>query len=100
VFSGRPDPTWTVPDEVGEDLADWWLRLRPAGGRPADLGPVLGYRGVVLRDPHGSEWSAFSGVVSCSAPGSLDRADPDRAWERAVLRTAPPDTVPLGLGFG
>lgn len=98
VFSGRPDPLWTVDGHaVAELLAAWpSLTERPAPAAP----PPLGYRGVVLRAPDGRTWSAFGGAVTARSgedAGTVHgevRDDPGRAFERRLLATAPPGVLP------
>ena len=49
VFSGRPDPEWTLPAEMMDALAG---RLKQAVGAqeaPAPAAPALGYRGFLVR---------------------------------------------------
>lgn len=89
VFSGRPDPLWTVDDRAVAELVAAWSALTAARG-PATA-PPLGYRGVVLRAPDGRTWSAFGGTVTA---GAEVREDPGRAFERRLLDTAPPGLLP------
>jgi hypothetical protein len=43
VFSGRPDPTWTVPDQTARELESHWAGLQPAmGSLPVPPGLVTG----------------------------------------------------------
>src|SRR5215472_9226102 len=90
VFSGRPDPTWPVPAALGTCLAGLWERL-PAwsGDRPAP--PPLGYRGCHLSAPDGRVWNAFQERVTL---GPDDRRDADREFERTLLASAPPGSLP------
>jgi hypothetical protein len=93
VFSGRPDPEWTVDADTADALIEVWEQLAPRGG-PAAVPPPLGYRGVALRSPDGRVWSAYAGTVM------LDdevRADSAREFERRLLATAPPGAVPRVL---
>lgn len=94
VHSGRPDPVWDLSAHDAAALDRRWSTLAPhAGAVPTP--PGLGYRGCVLRGP-GREWRAYGGVVTLqtSAGTAEARADPVRAFERALLATAPPGTVP------
>src|SRR6266853_3643095 len=91
VFSGRPNPVWSVTPEVAHQLEGIWNSL-PASKPPTltPLAPLLGYRGSFLRHPDGTEWSAFAGIVtSRSGLGAESRRDVGREFERAVLATAP-----------
>lgn len=100
IFSGRPDPEWPLPADAVETLLALWQELKPRGRVPAPRA-VLGYRGCWIRDPHGVCWRAFDGVVVREAPrrgASETRRDEKRAFERAVLATAPAGTLPPGVG--
>jgi hypothetical protein len=94
VFSGRPDPTWVVPGSTVEKLLSLWAELpsRPDGG-PGP--PPLGYRGCLLRAPDGRTWRSYGGVVTL-AEGHLEqvRDDTEHRFERLLLATAPPGTLP------
>jgi hypothetical protein len=99
LFSGRPDPTWTVdPVAAGKLVALWYtFDPLPAEASPATP-PALGYRGCFLRDPHGRQWTAYKGVVTMSFDQqSESRSDPDRSFERAGLQSAPPGLLPPSL---
>ncbi|MGI9022691.1 MAG: hypothetical protein ACR2HV_05575 [Acidimicrobiales bacterium] len=94
VFSGRPNPTWGVPEPAARRLLSEWdgLATRPPTRSAA---PALGYRGCVLRGAGGREWRAFGGAVDLVGPDEVEgRADPGRAWERALLSTAPAGALP------
>jgi hypothetical protein len=97
VFSGRPDPTWPIPNEVAEELVAIWETLVPSDGAvPAP--PALGYRGCTVRDPAGRTWTAFRELVTVSThSGSEKRRDDDRRFERAVLASAPAGTLPASF---
>lgn len=49
IFSGRPNPTWTLTTDESTRMAALLTNLPPANPAPAD--PGLGYRGVVLQNP-------------------------------------------------
>lgn len=97
VFSGRRDPEWPIEPGLGEQLATLWATLPPSPG-PGPKPPALGYRGVFLRRPDGTEWRAWGGVVE-GGPGSAvqTREDRDRSFERQVLEAAPPGLLPPGI---
>ena len=98
VFSGRPDPEWPVPSDARTRLNALWSALTPAASA-APSPPPLGYRGCALRCPPGDEWLAYGGVVShAAASGVVDRRrDPERAFERLLLSTAPNGVLPPKL---
>ena len=94
VYSGKPDPTWTVPRAAAAELERSWqsLPLAPRDTQPA--APGLGYRGCWLRDPGGREWRAYAGLVELTAAGREFRKDPGRVFELRLLATAPPGILP------
>ncbi len=61
--------------------------------------PPLGYGGVSLKLEIGETWHAFGGtVVWTRRDGAGEvRADPERAFERALLASAPVGLLPPGL---
>jgi hypothetical protein len=98
VFSGRPDPTWTVPMSSVEELLSVWAEL-PSGTGQRPGPPPLGYRGCLLRAPDGRSWESFAGqVVLDDGRRKQARDDPDRRFERLLLTTAPAHALPPFLG--
>ena len=82
---------------TAELYALWWV-LGPWSGAPP-AAPPLGYRGYVLHAPDGREWVAFGGAVTLTTSEGVDvRSDAERAFERRVLDSAPPNLLPP-LGF-
>ena len=98
LFSGRPDPVWSVDPTEADKLEAIWNSLPALAAPMIAHQPPLGYRGCFLRQPDGTEWSAFAGVVTRQArTGAESRGDPDRKFERAVLTTAPSNMLPDDL---
>jgi len=96
LFSGRPDPEWPVPDDHVTRLGDIWATLTPIAPRSAPP-PKLGYRGVELQVEDGASYLAVAGHVTKSQAGAREtRADAGRVFERALIGSAPPGTVPPG----
>ena len=91
IFSGRPDPSWSITDELASDIIQIWESLPPAAGRIA-APPPLGYRGIWLRSPQGIEWLAYAGNVTRIADSSETRVDIERKIENGLV-----DSAPLGL---
>jgi len=90
VYSGRRDPTWPIPVELGFRLERLWNQLPPwSGARPRP--PPLGYRGCSLVAPDGREWTAFQELVIQAVDARRDR---DREFERLVIASAPPGILP------
>jgi len=90
LFSGRPDPTWPLDDEVAQRLVEMWRALEPTDA-PAPKPPLLGYRGAFLAAPDGRRWYFSDTVVVLDEERRLD---PGRRLERAVLGTAPAGVLP------
>lgn len=90
IFSGRPDPTWSISEALALRLQKLYDELESFDG-PATPAPPLGYRGAFLRDDAGHEWSAYRGVVTFDAEA---RKDPNRTFERELLTSAPEGIIP------
>jgi hypothetical protein len=93
VFSGRPNPHWEVPRNLGEGLAQRWEALPEWSGRAPEA-PGLGYRGVRLESPDGRVWEAFGELI---VSAGRRRRDGERHFEKDVIRSAPQGTLPPGL---
>jgi hypothetical protein len=90
LYSGRRDPTWAVPAELGLQLEQVWKRLPPWSGELPEP-PPLGYRGCTLMSGDGRLWTAFKELVTQAAEG---RCDPSREFERSLIASAPDGVVP------
>ncbi|HEV2027109.1 MAG TPA: hypothetical protein VGS16_01090 [Candidatus Dormibacteraeota bacterium] len=90
VYSGRRDPTWPVPAELGHRLEQLWEGLPPWSGRRPQP-PPLGFRGWTLTAPDGRVWTAFRQLVALAIDG---RRDAEREFERSLIASAPPGIVP------
>ena len=89
MFSGRPDPIWTISQEIAGKLLRVWDRLTPHRGA-IPTPPGLGYRGCFLQERQlDRRWETYEGVVSL---GAETRSDPHRSFESALLNTAPPNS--------
>ena len=94
LFSGRPDPTWLIDDEVAERLKEIWQSLKLYSGSPPTA-PILGYRGCFLKEGKEFEWFAYKGVVTFKNPQNLEfREDKERDFEKMLLASAPKDMLP------
>jgi hypothetical protein len=94
LFSGRPDPAWTVPSRIAKRLIERWESLPPFSGTPPSPA-ALGYRGSFLRDGGGRQWLAFGGVVTLESKNKTEsREDTGGVWEKLLLATAPKGTLP------
>jgi hypothetical protein len=94
LYSGRPDPVWTVSGRDEATLEQIWSRLLPHEG-PRPRPPALGYRGCYVSGSRG-EWYAYGGVVTHTLADQHDvRSDADREFERTVLASAPSDLLSM-----
>jgi hypothetical protein len=97
IFSGRPDPSWSLDEEAGSRLQQLFDSLEKYEG-PRVSAPPLGYRGVFLRDNAGHEWFAYREVVTLKeANRSEARKDAGRQFERAIVASAPEGLIPPAL---
>jgi hypothetical protein len=95
IFSGRPDPTWIVGEEVVKKLEKVWDSLEHWTGEHPPA-PPLGYRGSFLRCEPDIEWSAYEGVVTRkTVQGSESRIDKNKNFERLLLYSAPKGLLPV-----
>ena len=97
VFSGRPDLTWSLSEELGSRLQQLFETLE-SYEESAISAPPLGYRGAFLRDDSGHQWLAYRGVVTLTEPNRSEaRCDPGRKFERAIVDSAPQGLIPPAL---
>lgn len=97
IFSGRPDPSWSLDEEAGSKLQQLFGALEKHEG-PTVSAPTLGYRGVFLRDNAGHEWFAYREIVTLKeANRSEPRKDRGRQFERALVASAPEGLIPPAL---
>ena len=83
-----------MPKSAATEVHALWAALDPWSGAPS-AAPPLGYRGCILRAPDGREWMAFGGAVTLTTPEGVEvRSDVERALERRLLNTAPPNLLP------
>lgn len=94
VYSGRRDPTWPLPAELGRRLEHVWGRLPLWSGRRPHP-PPLGYRGCQLIAPDGRVWTAYRQLVALRVDGRGDsRRDGEREFERTLIASAPFGILP------
>jgi len=99
IYSGRPNPTWTLSSQDGDSF-DSKLAALPAA-QPSTLPNPLGYRGFIVRTRRGDDETRSvvqqGHVQSTRGQATTFRSDPDRALERWLLDTGrvalPPDVV-------
>jgi hypothetical protein len=89
VFSGMPNPSWTLSDEAAAELSQRVAAL-PAGA-PAALSSALGYRGFIVEatwDDGPAVLDVQDGLVRLVAGDTtIYRQDPGRELERYLLET-------------
>ena len=95
IFSGRPDPSWTVDEKTVKRLKALWNLMEPHGGAPPQA-PALGYRGCFLIDSSRNKWFAYKGVATLTTTlsRSESRQDEDRRFEALLLASAPKGAIP------
>lgn len=94
VYSGRRDPTWPAPAELGRRLEQLWGQLPPWSGRRPQP-PSLGYRGCQLIAPDGRVWTAYRQLVSLGVDGRREaRRDSEREFERTLIASGPAGILP------
>jgi hypothetical protein len=93
LFSGRPDPTWEIPEDSARALLNDFDSLARAGHKPPAQ-TRLGYRGVWLASSDGNRWMAFESTAWYVNTGDV-RSDRGSLFERAVLSTAPAEVQAL-----
>ena len=92
IYSGRPDPTWTLAGAEAAALERAIQALPEAAGSPPEGG--LGYHGfTVVRG--GSNLTAYLGTIWAggSAPQGV-RRDPERTVERLLLELGRTELTP------
>jgi hypothetical protein len=95
IYSGRPDPSWTLAEDEAATLETLLAALPTAVGLPPTGG--LGYHGFTIARAAGTV-VAYRGAVA--APGEGERpflADPARTVERYLARTARPHATGIEL---
>ena len=92
VFSGRPNPTWTLPDAEATAFRERVDGL--AGTASGQVANNLGYRGFVVRT--GDEVVTVQrGLVQKARGGTTAyAADPNRDLERWLLESGKPSLEP------
>jgi hypothetical protein len=97
IFSGRPDPSWTLDEHHVTELLRRLKTLPPATEHTLPPEPGLGYRGlhVSLSDgAHGETVVVRQGRVAFGRRILQDRG---RTLEHWLLDTPPPDLEPAVL---
>ena len=84
VFSGRPNPRWTLGADRARELLDLLRDLEPAERREP---PGLGYRGFLLTTP-GAKTRVFGGAVSMMRDGDVVHFKDGHGVEQLLLRQA------------
>jgi hypothetical protein len=89
IFSGRPNPTWTLSAEQAETLMRRLASLPPAS--PRELSGNLGYRGFMVQCSEGAGSRLIrvqKGIVELAQGAKTDYAeDKDRELERWLLNS-------------
>jgi hypothetical protein len=87
IFSGMPNPSWTLSDAEATELFDRVGTLSPASARP--LAGTLGYRGFIVQLTYRGEPAVLriqNGLVQLTSGEMVEHFDdPGRQLERYVL---------------
>src|SRR5215469_9015499 len=95
IYSGRPDPTWSLSGQVVKKLQKLWESMPPVDEKWKPLSGRLGYRGSFLKGPGNREWAAFKGLVSLRTHTGIQvRADIGREFEKTLISSAPKGVLP------
>jgi hypothetical protein len=96
VFSGRPDPTWSVNKKLISELENVWNSISRSEKFPSQSPPILGYRGCFVREydtNHG--WFVYKSAVTLQINGSSEtRSDRQYKFEALLLSSAPQGILP------
>ena len=95
IYSGRPDPTWTLAGAEAAAVERAIETLPDTAGTPPDGG--LGYHGfTVVRG--GRTLTAYLGVISAGGSGpQIVRFDPGRTVERLLLELGRTQLTPAEI---
>ena len=87
IFSGRPNPAWTLSASQRDELLRLLRIERPKVAGPAL--PGLGYRGLTVRVQQGRKTDVFHVSDGAIEIDRGHRADTGNAIERFLLKTMP-----------
>jgi hypothetical protein len=94
IFSGRPDPSWTVTNTLMKQLENIWNSLEVTHEIPS--APTHGYRGCLLNDKIKRKWFVYKNIIRLSTNGfSETRLDKYSKFEKLLLSSAPPGILPF-----
>ncbi|MBM3502107.1 MAG: hypothetical protein FJX74_25930 [Armatimonadetes bacterium] len=93
VFSGRPNPAWTLTHAESEELAALLQGLAASDPSPA-VYEGLGYRGLLVRPLGGPGLRIVRGAVREDLEGGRTWHDPDRHIERLLIEKARAQVTP------
>ena len=100
IWSGSRDPEWAVTAADAKAAITAWEGL-PIAERWTRAPSRLGYRGCWLREHEAGRWTVEADKVLMTGPAGGPvmqvRHDPARTFERMILATAPPGTLPLSV---
>jgi hypothetical protein len=98
VFSGRPDPTWSVNRKLVKKLENIWNLLETLSDKFSSPPPppILGYRGCFVRNNDSNrEWLVYGVVVTLKMNDSSEsRLDRQYRFETLLLSSAPIGLLP------
>jgi len=97
LFSGRRDPEWQLSPEIVRNLLKLW-DVMPRSSKATPNLSRLGYRGMFLRGRGSLEWIAYEGIAWLQTAAEPEvRTDKARAFEKALMASAPQGFLPASL---
>ncbi len=89
IFSGRPDPEWTIDESILDEMEQLWAALTPADSE-LRIPSKLGYRGFQIYRNGDEKWLVYGEMVMRTVRKQLEvRIDSDKSLEKMLLSTAP-----------
>jgi hypothetical protein len=94
IFSGRPNPTWTLKNHEWVFLKSVWNRLSQCSAQDINP-PGLGYHGISAEHENHESFFTFQGDVSRESSEEIEWCkDPTHEFEQYLLSTRPDKIVP------
>jgi len=97
LFSGWPDPQWTLDETASRKVLSYFLSLPPAGKERPRQKPRVGYHGFTVTlikeaTSRVSTLDVFSGIVQERRTERV-MLDPQSRFEELIYQTAPPSVT-------
>lgn len=92
IYSGRPDPAWTLTRVEASTLSDMFASLANVTDTPPVGG--LGYHGFTIALPSGIVVAYHGAIAAPGAGPRVMKSDPGRSIERFLLETSRSHVTP------